>query len=369
MIDTHRPVVPLEQALDLAVSLLGEIASGAPKQEYYGRLCSAVCRFSRMDRAGIWLYDAGRHEVSLVGAHGLDAEELGAYDLTVETTPIARRALEEDRVIESSENLDQEVPVGLAGALGLTTLTCTPLSAAGQWYGVLVADRNGARFALTDTERHLLHLSGKVLGLAASTRIAVRQTERARRLSDRLNLSRELHERVLQRLFGVSLVLGSGGELSADARQRCAEEIAEATTELRTTLQRPPQPPRATGRTLREELDRLPSHRPPLPVSVTWADGAYVPPHAEALAQTVLAEALRNVRKHAAPTRVEVEVGARDGAWFIEVRNDGAREGTRGAAMGLRLAAFDALEHGGVVEFGPHRRGEWRVRLVLPGAP
>lgn len=363
---TDRPVVPLEQALDLAVSLLGEIETPADSDEYYGRLCAAVCRFIRMDRAGIWLYDAGRHEVSLVGAHGVDVTELGRYHATVENTAIARRALEEDRVVEASENLDEELPGGLAGALGLTTLTCTPLSATGKWYGVLLADRNGARFELTDTERHLLFLSGKVLGLAASTRIAVRQTERARRLSDRLALSRELHERVLQRLFGVSLVLGSGGELDAAARARCAEEITGAATELRETLQRPPQPLRATGRTLRDELARLPSHQPPLPVSVAWERGVEVPPDAEALAQTVLAEALRNVRKHAAPARVDVEVGAHDGAWFLEVRNDGARAGTRGAAMGLRLVAFDALEHGGVVEFGPHAEGEWRVRLVLP---
>jgi hypothetical protein len=34
--------------------------------------------------------------------------------------------------------------------------------------------------------------------------------------------------------------------------------------------------------------------------------------------------------------------------------------------MGLRLAAFDALQHGGVVEFGPRGTGNWRVRLVVP---
>jgi hypothetical protein len=34
--------------------------------------------------------------------------------------------------------------------------------------------------------------------------------------------------------------------------------------------------------------------------------------------------------------------------------------------MGLRLAAFEALERGGVVEFGPGADGDWRVRLVVP---
>ena len=59
----------------------------------------------------------------------------------------------------------------------------------------------------------------------------------------------------------------------------------------------------------------------------------------------------------------------RDGdAFVLEVVNDGV--GPRAAAaargMGLRLAAFEALEHGGVVEFGPAGEGRWRVRLAVP---
>jgi hypothetical protein len=34
--------------------------------------------------------------------------------------------------------------------------------------------------------------------------------------------------------------------------------------------------------------------------------------------------------------------------------------------MGLRLAAFEALQLGGVVEFGERAGGSWQVRLVVP---
>ena len=34
--------------------------------------------------------------------------------------------------------------------------------------------------------------------------------------------------------------------------------------------------------------------------------------------------------------------------------------------MGLRLAALEALQSGGVIEFGEREPGTWQVRLVVP---
>jgi two-component sensor histidine kinase len=86
----------------------------------------------------------------------------------------------------------------------------------------------------------------------------------------------------------------------------------------------------------------------------------------EPLAQSVLAEALRNAHKHARPSSVRVHVGQVDRTFVLEVRNDGTpTRGTRGAGMGLRLAAVEALQRGALVEFGPEGE-DWRLRLVVP---
>jgi two-component sensor histidine kinase len=91
-----------------------------------------------------------------------------------------------------------------------------------------------------------------------------------------------------------------------------------------------------------------------------------VPAGVEPLAQSVLAEGLRNAHKHAKPSSVRVRVGRLDGAFVVEVRNDGAQASSpRGAGMGLRLAAVEALQRGALVEFGPDG-GDWRLRLVVP---
>jgi signal transduction histidine kinase len=189
-----------------------------------------------------------------------------------------------------------------------------------------------------------------------------------RLLQTRIDLAREIHERVVQRLFGVSLVIGSDGPLSNEVRRRCADEMQAALHDLRDALAKPLAPPSLdTGAKLHDELARLGRHYRDLPLELDWEEGVEVPADVEPLAQSVLAEALRNAQKHADPTGVRVSVGRVEGTFVLEVRNDGARPPARrkGTGMGLRLAAVEALQRGALVEFGPEG-GEWRVRLVVP---
>src|ERR687893_1746512 len=367
-------------ALDVIVELLTELdqepGSGGPG--FYDRLCAALCRVTDMERASLLLYDEARQLVVPVGSHGIEAGILEDIYGTLEETPIAQVALSEDRVVEVHGELERWVPERYAGIGGVDTITCTPVSAGGRWLGVVFADRGGGHFTLAEDERHAMWTLGKTAALAASVRIATSQQGRARLLQALIGLAREIHERVVQRLFGVSLVLGSEGELSEEVRRRCAAEMQAALGDLRDALARPLAPPSLdTGATLREELARLGRHYKELPLELDWQAGVEVPEDVEPLAQSVLAEALRNADKHADPTRVRVRVGSTDGTFVLEVRNDGAKPGSRssrGTGMGLRLAAAEALGRGALVEFGPEgadsfeRRGGTPARAALGAA-
>lgn len=365
---------PRTDALDALVELLSELDEDSESSGtyFYDRICEAVCRLTSMERAGLMLYDDTRKLVVPVGGHGVEPGLLSQVYGTLEETPIAQRALAEDRVVEVSEGLERQVPPRYARFAGVTTLTCAPVSAGGRWLGVIFADRGGGPFSLSDEDRYLMWTLGKTAALAASARIATSQEERARLLAGRIDLAREVHEQVMQRLFGISLVLGSEHELGQEERRRCAAEMKAALEDLRTALARPlaHEPKRANG-SLREELARLGRHYQDLPLSTSWEDGVEVPAQIEALAQSVLAEALRNARKHARPKAVRVHVGRRGDTFLLEVLNDGRRPepgrgAARGAGMGLRLAALEALQRGGVLEFGPGSGGDWRVRLMVP---
>ena len=358
------------EPLEVFVELLSELDSDDSPTEFYDRICEAICRLTSMRRAAIFMADATRRRVRVVGSYGTSFSELATLEPSPSliSTPIAQRALAEDQVVVVSEGIEDQLPPEYASLFGITTLVCTPLSAAGRAYGVICADRGGGRFELSDGERHLLWTLGKTAALVATARNATRQQERNRRLGERLELAREIHERVMQRLFGVSLALTAEHSFDDDERERCRVEMQEALSDLRSALERPLAPvPSETGTTLAAELTRIasaPGHR----VEIDWPSNVAVPPDIEPLAQSVLAEALRNIAKHAAPSQVEVRVASNDDTFTLEVRNDGVGPGARGAGMGLRLAGFEALQHGGVVEFGAPETGRWRVRLVVPQA-
>ena len=189
--------------------------------------------------------------------------------------------------------------------------------------GAILGDRGGEGTPLTATEREVLWILGKMAALAAMARAATRQHERAAALEQRIDLAREVHEGVVQRLFGVSLALsGRPAVRRGDApalRRRGAGGAG-----------RPARRDAAAARPLgrRDQDDARRGGRPPrarYPDLGIELDGARIeaPEALEPLAQSVLAEAIRNAHKHAHATRVGVRTETADGTFVLEVTNDG----------------------------------------------
>src|SRR3954453_15775717 len=352
------------EALDGVVQLLFDLDENRELDDFYDRICEAVCLQTSMERAVLFLYDAERRLVLPAGSHGVYRELIAHGYGSLEETPIAQRALAEDRVVETTD-FASEVPARYANLPGITGITCTPVAAAGRWLGVIFADRDGEPFTTTSHERATMHALGRTAALASHVREGTRQLERSRRLSERIDLAREVHERVTQRLFGVSLALGGDRPLATEDRERCAAEIEAALGDLREALIG------SAGSSLmelvdgglRSELERLGRQYKNLPLVVDWHEGADVPEKLEPLAVSTLNEALRNAEKHAEPTEVRVTIDAPDGAFLLEVRNDGLPaegRGRSGSRMGLRLASYEALQRGGMLEYG-REEDQWRV--------
>jgi signal transduction histidine kinase len=358
---------PSAETVDVLVELLAEIDAAREGDDFYDRVCEGLCRLTSMERAGLFLYDPTLRIVRPVGSAGVDPDLLEGVEGTLEETPVAQRSLAEDSVVEISEGLEHEVPARYARFAGITTLTCTPVSASGRWLGVIFADRGGGRFSLTEEERQSMWTLGKLAALAASVERATNQREAARRLSERISLVQQIHERVIQRLFGLLLALGSEEELSSEQRAMCHDEVREVLHELRMALGGSLEPPTKHGTaSVRRITERVAAYREGL--TVDWAEGAEVPAGIEPLAQSVLLEALRNAEKHAPGGEVAITIESNDETFVLEVVNDGVGAAGMGAGLGLRMASLEALQHDGIVEFGPMPPDSWHVRLLVPTA-
>jgi signal transduction histidine kinase len=359
-----RDAIP---ALELLVEVLAGPGPDVDQDQFYSHLAQAVCRLADLRRAVIFRYDDASRRVRAAGAYGMDLTAFRGAHISLESAPLAATALAEDRVIEVRPPEEHWVSPDFADLVGDRPLIYVPIAAGNRWPGVILAEPNPDSPPLDDARRDILWTLGKTLALAAMARIATFHGERARQLEDRIDLARDIHDRVIQRLFGVSLALSS--PLGDEARKRCAEEVQTALTDLRSALQRPlGRTARETGTTLADELERLTIEHADLGLRVV-GDVPALPAHLEPLAQSVLTEAVRNVRKHAVAETIAVRVQLDDGLFVMEITNDGVTGRPRTGAppgMGLRLAALEAIHVGGVVEFGERGNGTWQVRLAVP---
>jgi signal transduction histidine kinase len=369
---TTAAPAPRAGTVEVLVGLLAELDQATESGVFYDRVCQAVVTLTSMKRAVLMLHDETYHSVIAMGRAGVPDDLMKRVGGTLDETPIAQIALEEDRVVEVGVNgreadLAEHVPARYAGLPESAYLICVPISAARRWLGVIFADREGEDFPLEDGERETMMTLGRLAALTASVEHSTEQRESERRLAERVELTRDLHENAIQRLFGVALALGSEEDLTKKERERCQEELRSVVADLRRALTRPMETPeRASKACLGELLERLDERRPEL--AVEWGDGVEVPLDFEPVAQLVLNEALRNVDRHSRPTEIVVRIASDGETFSLSIENDGAGDGrsTRGSGLGLRLAALEALRYEGLVEFGSLDDDRWRVRLVVP---
>ena len=267
------PAVRID-ALETFVELLARVEADGSSDAFYSSLCEAVCRLTSMDRAVIFRYDEAqpprargrrlrpRRSTASRGAH-----------VTVESAPIARQALEEDRVIDmDAEAVAREVPEAFRDLLRRRDARLRPLAAGGRWSGVILADRAAAPRRSPTTSATCCGRSARSPRWPRRARHATFQQARARQLQERIDLAREVHEGVIQRLFGVLAGVLERRELPAEARERIGVELQAALRDLRRALQRPlgRSAPRDET-TLLAEVERLRRAHPELGIALAPA--------------------------------------------------------------------------------------------------
>jgi signal transduction histidine kinase len=275
----------------------------------------------------------------------------------------------------------QEIVVPQDGSRGVTYV--------GERLAVLIHDRD-----LLDQPRLLesvgsaarLALENERLQAELRAQLAELRDSRARIVAagdeERRRLERDLHDGAQQRLLGLGMALQllrtnvTDGEKSQALLDETEAELHEALAELR-ELARGIHPAVLTDQGLDAALRTL-AERAPLAVTVE-GDTGRLPPHVETAAYFVAAEALANVVKHAAATKVVIRSAHHDGTLTLEIADDGVGGAHQNGGTGLRGLAdrVGALDGRLAVDSAPGAGTRVRVeipvnepaRAVLVGAP
>ena len=353
------------EALELFVAVLSQSeTSDSPGDDFYDRLCAAVCRLARMRRALIFRYDPATRRVRAAGAHGIDIARLRRRPRDGRVGADRRRgAPEPTQVVEACGDLRGHFPPSSRrSSAEPMRLVCAPMARRRS------RRRRDPRRPRGSTRRRSTPPSATCCGRSARpprsrrSRASSRpKRESAKQLQQRIDLAREIHEGVIQRLFGVSMALDGEGDLPADARARCASETQAALGDLRKALQRPlGRAPRATETTLLAEVERLARAHPELGVSLEPRQRSRGAGGARAARPERPAP-----RRSATPASTRPRPGSRSGPAGSTVRSCSRSSTT--ASRARRRQRRDGPAPGGVRGAAERRRR--RVRRARARAP
>ncbi len=256
-----------------------------------------------------------------------------------------------------------------------------PIAYRGEQVGRLLLPRDGVRAHLLTRDERLLAdvvrqaaAAARASSLAAQLQASREQLVTARE-EERRRLRRDLHDGLGPSLGAVVLRIDTARNLAAarpdDADRllrQARDDVAAALADVRRLVHdlRPPAlDDLGLAGAVRQQAERLLA--PPVTVTVDADGPADLPAAVEVAAYRIASEALANVARHAAASRVRVGLCRAGGDLVVEVADDGVGiPPDRAAGVGLVSLRERAAELGGHCTVSCPPEGGTRVRAVLP---
>ncbi|MDV9172928.1 GAF domain-containing protein [Streptomyces sp. W16] len=354
-----------ERWIDGSVAVTTALLSGGDAEDALQVVAERARRLSG-SAAGIVLLPADEGGMEIVAvASEQPSNQLGR--VVPPESEIVARLLDGQPVFVADAATDPRMITGLSRAYG--PIMALPLQSGGRVLGALVTPRARGERPFTEVERTLAIQFASQAALALMMAEAQRDRERLAVYEDRDRIARDLHDLVIQRLFGTGMMLESArrDSLVPEVRQgvgNAVDELDITIQEIRTAIfalqQGPTEAPSALRtRVLREintaavPLGFTPGHR--FVGAVDTVVGDLTGKNLIA----ALREALSNAFRHAAATRIEVVVDATatlpDGRSGVRltVADDGIGIPEGGRRSGLKNLKRRAESLGGDSWYGP----------------
>ena len=351
-----------------SVEITAQLLQGGSADEALSLIAARILPLAEASSAYVALLSEDHHRMRIVEAQGEDPVRDRGTELPFEGT-LTERVLRAGGPARFAESELRGQGVAYADRFG--PMMVIPLATATRSLGALLINRPPGGRSFTDSE---LELAADFAGRASvALELATARSDQERMLlfEERGRIARELHDRVIQQLFGTGLQLqnvlsGLPPGTGAEQLDRAISGIDEAIMQIRKiifTLASSSLSSRATGR--RRLLDLVDQLGAALSIEPTLTfegpvDGVVDDDLADD-ALAVVSEAVTNAVKHAAAVEVRVVVSADNRGLTVAVTNDGRPFTPSARRSGLGNLEERARRRGGALSILTE---EGRTRLV-----
>ena len=324
--------------------------------------------------AAAWISIRSGEDMLVAAADGQAAELLEGATAPMDKSLAARAMMRQEMITVPDMAAEPEV-MAEARVAGFGAGLYVPMSAEEGAVGSLVLARGKGQGDFDQSERAAARVFASAAALVLTLGAARRSLEHMRLTAEHERIARDLHDTVIQRLFGLGMRLQAAERLAdgpvAERIRSTVDAIDEVIREIRETIFDLNRPEGIETSSLRIRFRELVADsaetlgfRPR--TAFRGPVDAAVPDELVSTLIAVLRESLSNVNRHAQATGVDVVLAVADGWVTLTVGDDGIGMETQPAAgHGLANLEARALELGGEFSTSPRLPSgtllQWRV--------
>ena len=375
-----EPTVAPRRVQGDAIAAIGALARvtamDGPIDEVLAELVAGVVERSDAGFAVVGIVQDGGEEVLIRARSGQDMPGRRVGDRLPMRDTVAGEAIRLGRplVLARLEDAGRAIPEAVRHLVG--PMVAVPLVIRGRAFGGMAVGRPSDGSPFSRLEVSIIEAYGVQAAIALEFDRVRQELRGGAVAAERRRIGRELHEQVIQLLFGVGLTLQGLESTARDASARAGlrssvEGLDRAIRDLRRYVF-DLGPSVIVDRPFHEELSVLASD---LIVGAGIERDLDIDPAVSSLLASgaadvvhIAREALSNVAQHAEARRCGVRVFASDGRVTLEVTDDGVGLGNpvSGSGQGLSNIRARAASLGGQIQIKGLAGSGTTVRLVVP---
>ncbi|NYE19172.1 GAF domain-containing protein [Microbacterium immunditiarum] len=348
----------------------------SPTDTAFDLIASRIFELPGVDKVTVLLTDEDTGRLRIVAARGDDEAELRGRVVDVDDV-CAGAVLEvaEASIIAHSQDAASDVLL-IGDETGTGPALVAPMRTRSRLWGVVCIARKPSGRRLTQSEIESAADFVSRAGIALELAVAREESQRAMLADDRSRIARDLHDHVIQQLFGTGLSLQAvaasippGAE--AQRLSESVEQLDDAIAQIRTVvfaLSRRDETA-IRHRIIDVVAEMSGSMRRPAGIRFSGPVDHLIIGDLFDDVVGVTRELLSNAIRHAHPDRISIELAVDQGDVVVTVDDDGVGIGDTPRRSGLDNLSHKAQRRGGTFTLespGEGTRAIWRVPLPNP---